>query len=211
MKIILTAIVALGLTVANAGASTVFDLRGDGKWAQTYKFSADGINLTTSTGRQNGSGVTTTKGDNLYQWRNHGLGMKSSGDDKSKEIDGKNANELVQFYFDQAVELVSITFGKVDSNDDFDFYFDDGRTFREQADDIDIPGKGKYLFSSLWIGNLFGFGADGHNDNFTIKSIEVVATITAVPLPAALPLYGGGLAILGYLGWRKRRRAAINA
>ncbi len=32
--------------------------------------------------------------------------------------------------------------------------------------------------------------------------------ISAVPLPAAAPLYGAGLAVLGFLGWRKRRKAA---
>jgi len=31
--------------------------------------------------------------------------------------------------------------------------------------------------------------------------------VTAIPLPAALPLYGTGLAIMGFVGWRKRRKA----
>lgn len=31
-------------------------------------------------------------------------------------------------------------------------------------------------------------------------------TVSAVPLPAALPLFGTGLAVLGFAGWRKRRR-----
>lgn len=34
-----------------------------------------------------------------------------------------------------------------------------------------------------------------------------VVTVSAVPLPAALPLYGAGVALLGFLGWRKRRSA----
>ncbi|MEH6401809.1 MAG: hypothetical protein V7750_00455 [Sneathiella sp.] len=29
--------------------------------------------------------------------------------------------------------------------------------------------------------------------------------VTAVPLPAALPLYGAGLALLGFLAWRKKK------
>lgn len=31
---------------------------------------------------------------------------------------------------------------------------------------------------------------------------------SVVPLPAALPLYGTGLAVMGLIGWRKRRKAA---
>lgn len=32
--------------------------------------------------------------------------------------------------------------------------------------------------------------------------------VSAVPLPAGLPLYGAGIAVLGFIGWRKRRKAA---
>jgi hypothetical protein len=32
-------------------------------------------------------------------------------------------------------------------------------------------------------------------------------TVTHVPVPAALPLFGTGLGILGFLGWRRRRKA----
>lgn len=34
------------------------------------------------------------------------------------------------------------------------------------------------------------------------------ATISAVPVPAALPLFGTGLAIMGFIGWRRRKVAA---
>ena len=33
-------------------------------------------------------------------------------------------------------------------------------------------------------------------------------TPSAVPLPAALPLFGAGLAIMGFIGWRRKRKAA---
>jgi hypothetical protein len=33
-------------------------------------------------------------------------------------------------------------------------------------------------------------------------------SIAPVPLPAALPLMGGGLALLGMMGWRRRRYGA---
>ena len=33
-------------------------------------------------------------------------------------------------------------------------------------------------------------------------------TTSVVPLPAALPLYGTGLAIMGFIGWRRKRKGA---
>lgn len=39
---------------------------------------------------------------------------------------------------------------------------------------------------------------------FDIDSVRV----SAVPLPAALPLMGAGFAALGFIGWRRRRKAA---
>ena len=44
-----------------------------------------------------------------------------------------------------------------------------------------------------------GVSYDIYWDNFTAA---------AIPVPAALPLLGGGLALLGFMGWRKRRAAA---
>jgi len=32
-------------------------------------------------------------------------------------------------------------------------------------------------------------------------------TISAVPLPAAFPLYGAGITVLGFIGWRKNRQS----
>lgn len=56
---------------------------------------------------------------------------------------------------------------------------------------IDDPNSGAYslLFSE-------GFGG---------------ASLVATPLPAALPLFGTGLGVIGLLGWRKKRKAALAA
>lgn len=62
----------------------------------------------------------------------------------------------------------------------------------------------------------FGLGSGtplqtGYIDNvqFTNGQISIAADfeVAAVPLPAALPLYGTGLVLMGLLGWRKRRSA----
>ena len=41
-----------------------------------------------------------------------------------------------------------------------------------------------------------------------ISHIEVFGDLNVIPLPAALPLYGTGLAVMGFLGWRRKRKAA---
>ena len=38
-------------------------------------------------------------------------------------------------------------------------------------------------------------------------AIASIHSVPVVPLPAALPLFGTGLALLGFMGWRKRRAA----
>jgi len=35
-----------------------------------------------------------------------------------------------------------------------------------------------------------------------------VQVVSAVPLPAALPLYGAGIAVMGFMGWRRKRKTA---
>ncbi|MBL4891335.1 MAG: hypothetical protein JKX91_05830 [Rhizobiaceae bacterium] len=56
-----------------------------------------------------------------------------------------------------------------------------------------------------------------NSNNANLKDISHVSIYTRgtqvglppeVPIPAALPLFGTGLAILGFLGWRKKRKAA---
>ncbi len=50
----------------------------------------------------------------------------------------------------------------------------------------------------------------GANENFANVLLPAFSvSTTAVPLPAALPLLGTGLAAFGLLGWRRKRRAAI--
>jgi len=45
------------------------------------------------------------------------------------------------------------------------------------------------------------------NDEYSVAGFRGYP-VTAIPLPAALPLYGTGLAVMGLIGWRKRRKAA---
>ena len=52
-------------------------------------------------------------------------------------------------------------------------------------------------------------GAFGCANSYSvIASSDIVGTVAATPLPAALPLFATGLAVTGLLGWRKKRKAA---
>ncbi len=47
------------------------------------------------------------------------------------------------------------------------------------------------------------FGSSGEKPFY----LDIETQISAVPLPAAFPLYGAGLAVMGFIGWRKHRKA----
>jgi hypothetical protein len=53
-------------------------------------------------------------------------------------------------------------------------------------------------------GPFVQFGSTDFGSIFPMLTIE----LAPVPLPAALPLFGTGLGILGFMGWRRRRKAA---
>jgi len=61
-------------------------------------------------------------------------------------------------------------------------------------------GPGSYSFSVL------GNGSGGIPAHFGLR-----ADISAIPLPGALPLFATGLAALGLLGWRRKKKAAAVA
>lgn len=63
------------------------------------------------------------------------------------------------------------------------------------------------LISVSWDQGVFDGGdvATHQFDNIVVNEIAVI------PLPAALPLYGTGLAVIGLIGWRRKRKAAAQA
>ncbi len=44
------------------------------------------------------------------------------------------------------------------------------------------------------------------NTGFYGDRTYAVWSVSVVPLPAALPLYGAGIAVLGFIGWRRKQR-----
>ncbi|MBL4890935.1 MAG: VPLPA-CTERM sorting domain-containing protein [Rhizobiaceae bacterium] len=74
---------------------------------------------------------------------------------------------------------------------------DNGPFFAENVDAIQF----KYLVASN----------GGSFPGIVLREIDIngrPALLSEVPVPAALPLFGTGLAIMGFLGWRRKRRTA---
>ena len=70
--------------------------------------------------------------------------------------------------------------------------------------------------SSTWERFAFNFVADGTSNTISFGENDFGpsyiglddVSITATPLPAALPLFATGLGALGLLGWRRKRKNA---
>ena len=56
--------------------------------------------------------------------------------------------------------------------------------------------------------NFFYFGIGSNDPSGNVVLEEITAVVSAVPLPPALPLFASGLAGLGLLGWRRKKKAA---
>ncbi len=76
-----------------------------------------------------------------------------------------------------------------------------------------------FLFTNLSVHTEVigpGVNAGGHAESIFSNGVSVFASVingasapvAAIPLPAALPLFGTALAGMGFIGWRRRRKAA---
>lgn len=67
---------------------------------------------------------------------------------------------------------------------------------------------GNLLIGSFLKIELVNNGGEQANwDNVRLDRSDIAVGV--VPLPAALPLYGSGLAIMGFIGWRRKRKATL--
>lgn len=208
-KALAAAIAAAGILfgsgAANAATLVDFDLTGNGGLAPSYGFSNGGVGLTVTAGTFDNSGISP--GVAYVGQYGSGLGVTSHWGDQHF-VDGATLNDVLIFQFDTAVRFASVTFSYNDRNDDFRFFFENGGSggLVDWGSDIDLPGSGfysTYVFNGTWVGDQFGIGAYGANDEFKVKGVGV--ELSVVPIPASVLMLGSGLALLGWFGMRAKR------
>lgn len=176
----------------------------------------------------------TPNTNTIWKSSDDGLGVRGGEDD---EIQGTE-NLRVDFYeAGSTTQHYAVPLFGVYLTDLFD-YRNDGDNGRSEKANVELTlsdlSTQNYTFSSE--NDLYGnqnngeyYGAFGTaldpaylvysvlfessgettttNDEFSVAGFRAWP-VTVIPLPAALPLYGTGLALMGFVGWRKRRKAA---
>lgn len=116
-------------------------------------------------------------------------------------------DSYASYVFDQTYTSVDFIWGSVDEYNGLEFYYQGNWVDALYGDDAQLDSVSKgigFIVASVMSSGLF----DEIRFTSGTNAFEYAnMTVSAVPLPAALPLYGAGLAVLGFLGWRKRRKA----
>lgn len=170
----------------------------------SISYDVDGIGLTITAGT---FGANTNPSTIDFSTRrvdrdlNDGIGA-DGGLLEADEVDGFFGNDVLVFSFDTRVRINSVSFAPqdIESNDQFAFGSVSGSTFTRVADftDVSTPFDMSF-FGSDAIGEAFGIGAIGSDDNFSITAMDVAA----VPLPAAGWLLIAGLGGIAAMSRRK--------
>ncbi len=112
------------------------------------------------------------------------------------------------YVFDTLMNSLTFMWGSVDLYNSIEFY-NDGNLLGESIVGQDAINAGAvegsdFVIATILTNDFFDEIRFLSSTNaFEYANIEV----SVVPLPAALPLYGAGMALLGFLGWRKRKAA----
>lgn len=91
------------------------------------------------------------------------------------------------------------------------FFIGNGKNSLDVFQQFIAPTGATRLF--LGIPDGFGFGGvpgayDDNDGSYRVRlGVNEIPPVSAVPLPAALPLMGAGFAALGFVGWRRKRKA----
>ncbi|MEA5596043.1 PEP-CTERM sorting domain-containing protein [Rivularia sp. UHCC 0363] len=193
------ATIALTATSAASAASISFDFAGSLEGPkESFIFDKDDLNVTATGILNNGTSRNVIRSQN-------GLGV-NEGVGERQEIDGDalGKKETLNLGFNKLVKLLSATFTKVDTNDDFKLFVDGTQLVAAAipGGNVTDTGVGTFDFSSLNAkGTVLGFsvGEDTGNEYF-LKAVEV----QEVPEPTTIL---GSLLVSGFgaMFYKKRK------
>ena len=218
----IAAVAAFSFTAASAHAIT-FDFRAGGNTGGNFNLPSPvpstplvigGIGIQGNGGEYDGTSIVDIDSRRLTK-NDNGLGVDCAGLGAfvcADEIDGNFTvnDDLLTLVFDQVVRFDSAFFTELDEDDDVDVFIDGVAVAALTNVNIgDLNPLGNPLSLLGLTGASISFGADDassnnlNEDDFRLGSI----TVSAVPLPAALPLFATALAGIGWMSRRKRSKA----
>jgi len=162
------------------------------------------ISPTTTVGTVNEGLTASVGGQYRSPWQ--GTALEGVGTYTSVQQDS-----YASYVFDKGYNSVEFMWGSVDNYNGLEFYYEGSWVDALYGDDAQFSGLDKgigFIVASIVASGVFDevrFLSDSNAFEYANM------TVSAVPLPAALPLYGAGLAAFGFIGWRKRRKAAALA
>lgn len=183
--------IAFATASSASAASITFDFSGSAGQEESFELLEDGLKV-----KATGELVDGSPRD-VFQDAD-GLGVFLGGSENI-QIDGVNDNkrETLNLKFDNLVTLLSATFTKVDSGDEFKLFVDG----TQLISDTEIPNGGNFDFtSSNATGTVLGFTIGDSDDDYFLKSVEV----QEVPEPTSIL---GSLLVsgLGAMFYKKRK------
>lgn len=203
---VLCAVIMSGMAGIAVGTPITFDLTGDAGRVPSIVFTVDGVTMTATAQSSVGSPQVSQSVD--------GLGVRTGGSisGDSNQIDQVDAFETLVLTFDPSskpVELLSVTFGRVGLDDDFNMSID-GNVLVSSAF---IPGGSSNDAASssfdftifpagLRTGTVFTFTGPGEDDDYRVQSL----TISTTPEPSSLLLLGSDVIALGGVGFFRKRK-----
>lgn len=91
------------------------------------------------------------------------------------------------------------------TNTNFEFQ----RTFNLSGADLDTLLSDSILSATVNLSSFVNVFPDNGFNEFVEVTLNYETAVSVVPLPAALPLFGSGLAFMGFIGWRRKRKAVV--